>query len=95
MYQESKLESTWTFEVKVKSSIGNEDTIESTDEYQILQQLFLDVDSKKDGMEQAITENINQNNNATQQSIDEMKSATDEAIRSIDESAVGLLNNKY
>ena len=94
MYQESKLESTWTFEVKVKPSIGNEDAIESTDEYQVLQQLFLDVDSKKGEMEQAITENINQNNNATQQSIDEMKSATDEAIRSIDESAVGILNQQ-
>lgn len=94
MYQESKLESTWTFEVKVKPSIGNEDAIESTDEYQVLQQLFLDVDSKKGEMEQAITENINQNNNATQQSIDEMKAATDEAIRSIDESAVGILNQQ-
>lgn len=94
MYQESKLESTWTFEVKVKPSIGNEDVIKSTDEYQVLQQLFMDVDSKKDEMEQAITENINQNNSATQQNINAMKAATDAAIKSIDESAVGALNQQ-
>lgn len=94
MYKNEILESTWPFKIKVKPSIGNEDAIESTDEYQVLQQLFIDVDSKKDEMEQTITENINHNNNATQQMINAMKVATDEAIKSIDESAVGVLNQQ-
>lgn len=94
MYKDEVLESTWSFKIKVKPSIGNEDAIESTDEYQVLQQLFIDVDSKKDEMEQTITENINHNNNATQQMINAMKVATDEAIKSIDESAVGVLNQQ-
>ena len=41
MYQESKLESTWAFEVKVKPSIGNEEAVESENEYRILHQLII------------------------------------------------------
>ena len=105
MYKNEILESTWSFKIKVKPSIGNEDAIESTDEYQVLQQLFIDVDSKKGEMEQTITENvaknngaiqqnINDNNIATQRNIDAMKDATAEAIKSIDGSSLGQLNHQ-
>lgn len=105
MYKESKLESTCQFDVRVDKSIGSDNIVESSNEFQVLQQLFLDVDVKKQEMEQSINDNIIKNNSAveknitdnnvaTQQNIDAMKSATDAAIKSIDGSSLGQLNEQ-
>ena len=76
MYQESKLESTWAFEVKVKPSIGNEEAVESENEYRILHQLIIEVDANIEKNEQAIQDLINK----TQESVSESIRQTTESM---------------
>ncbi|WP_288994212.1 BppU family phage baseplate upper protein [uncultured Turicibacter sp.] len=97
MYQESKLESTWAFEVKVKPSIGNEEAVESENEYRILHQLIIEVDANIEKNEQAIqdlinktqesvSESIRQTTESMNQNIQTNNQALVEALKKIDES---------
>lgn len=75
MYQDSKLESTQTFEVKVKPSIGNNNPMKSEDEYEVLHQLMMDVDK-----------NINKNNQVVNELVEQTNQSVSESIRLTTES---------
>ena len=86
MYQDSKLESTWTFEVKVKPSIGNDNPIRSENEYGILHQLIQEVDGSIRENEQAIQAFIEETKQSVSESIEQNNQAVIDALAQIDES---------
>lgn len=97
MYKNEILESTWSFKIKVKPSIGNDDAIKSEDDYGVLHQLIQDVDHNieknnqtvndlVEGTTQVVSENLEKNKQAIQDLINETQESVSESIRQTTES---------
>ncbi|WP_238581477.1 BppU family phage baseplate upper protein [Turicibacter sanguinis] len=97
MYKNEILESTWSFKIKVKPSIGNDDAIKSEDDYGVLHQLIKDIDQNieknnqtvnelVEGTIQVVSENIEKNEQAVQDLINETQESVSESIRLTTES---------
>ncbi|MEF2888527.1 MAG: BppU family phage baseplate upper protein, partial [Turicibacter sanguinis] len=97
MYKNEILESTWSFKIKVKPSIGNDDAIKSEDDYGVLHQLIQDVDQNIEknnqtvhdlieGTTQVVSENIEKNKQVIQGLINETQESVSESIRQTTES---------
>ncbi|MTP79796.1 DUF2479 domain-containing protein, partial [Turicibacter sanguinis] len=97
MYKDEVLESTWSFKIKVKPSIGNDEAIKSENDYGVLHQLIQDVDHNieknnqavndlVEGTTQVVSENIEKNKQAIQDLINETQESVSESIRQTTES---------
>ncbi|CUN16288.1 BppU family phage baseplate upper protein [Turicibacter sanguinis] len=97
MYKDQTLESTWSFKIKVKPSIGNDEAIKSENDYGVLHQLIKDVDHNieknnqtvndlVEGTTQVVSENIEKNKQAIQDLVNEAQESVSESIRQTTES---------
>lgn len=97
MYKDEVLESTWSFKIKVKPSIGNDEAIKSENDYGVLHQLIQDVDHNieknnqavndlVEGTTQVVSENLEKNKQAIQDLMNETQESVLESIRQTTES---------
>ena len=97
MYKDEVLESTWSFKIKVKPSIGNDEAIKSENDYGVLHQLIKDIDQNieknnqtvnelVEGTTQVISESIENSEQVIQDLINETQEIVSESIRQTTES---------